>query len=184
MTLSFIERGRDHRSVDLCHAITIFGMAVSAKPKSILELGVGTGLVTDALLNAIEYNQCGQLTCLDSWLDYGGKEPDFWEGFRQRGADLQVSHELAFLQGTPNNTYDFLMSDADHGATWIDQHFRVTNPGAICFFHDTNSPQEYPSLHAIIDLVKANGWSHQHFVLNSRDDERCHRGLLMVINGK
>ncbi len=184
MNINFTTRDRDHRAIDLCHAVTIFGMALSAKPKDILELGVGTGLVTDALLSAIEYNQCGHLTCMDSWLDYGGKEPDFWEGFRQRGALLAVNQELAYLKATPDNTYDFLMSDADHGGTWPQEHFRVTRPGSICFFHDTNSPHEYPGLNAIVDLVHTLGWDYQHFTSNSREDERCHRGLLMVVNGK
>ena len=43
MNLNFTTRDRDHRAIDLCHAVTIFGMALSAKPKDILELGVDPG---------------------------------------------------------------------------------------------------------------------------------------------
>lgn len=184
MNLDFLNREVDHRAIDKIHAATIFGCCLSAKPKHILELGVGTGLVTDALLSAIDHNGVGELMCLDSWLDYGGNEPAFWQGFRERGARITVMHERLFLEKTPDDTYDFLMSDADHGGNWCSEHFRVTRKGSICFFHDTNSPDQYPGLYAIEEYARSHGYGYFHFKERTRDDEQTHRGLLMVINNK
>ena len=53
-------------AIDDPHAMLIFGLAISHKPEQVLEIGVGSGFLTQTLLNAVEYNQRGILTCVDN----------------------------------------------------------------------------------------------------------------------
>ena len=49
-------------AIDSAHGMLILGCLMSSKSKNILEIGIGTGFITNMLLNAIEYNQIGHLT--------------------------------------------------------------------------------------------------------------------------
>jgi hypothetical protein len=177
----------DPRAMDQCHADLIYGAAVAFKPSRILELGVGTGLITKRLLEAIQFNEVGRLTCVDNWLDTNGKPPDFFdalpEPFNTQSPRFRLCDERSFCFGCKSNVYDFLVSDADHSGDWPQEHFRICTPGALMFFHDTNTP-EYAGLYRLESIVKELGWPCIHFKKSSRPDERCERGLLMVVNGK
>ncbi len=179
----FGDSTRNHTSMDKAHAMIIASSVMAAKPRFTLELGVGTGTCTGPILEAIRYNMSGMLTCVDLWIDYDGKKPEFVKEYENQGAYLVTKHEREFCLDSETNSYDFLVSDADHGAGWLGEHIRICRPGAIMFFHDTNNP-DFHNLYNIQNIVKELGWSHYHFKENSRDDERCHRGLLMVVNGK
>jgi predicted O-methyltransferase YrrM len=173
----------DSRAMDVCHADLIYGAAISAKPANILELGIGTGMVTERLLNAIAYNGIGKLTSVDNLVDDANWPRIEYDGLKARGANVVLSDEWEFVCCTKNSTFDFLVSDADHGGKWFDSHSRICAPGALMFFHDTATPS-YPGLYSIEPKVKALGWPCIHFKKSSRTDERCERGLLMVVNGK
>lgn len=182
----------DHRAIDTEHALLLLGTVASAKPKRLLMLGIGTGFAARAILDTLLYNEgdgCnwlpeGRMTIMDNWLDFDGKEPEAMTRiFRDRGVQIVTSHEREFCFAAPESEYDFLVSDADHGGGWVEQHFRLTRPGAPCFFHDTNNP-DYANLYQIKTYVQDRHWSFFHFTENSRPEDRCHRGFLMVKNGK
>ena len=97
-----------------------------------------------------------------------------------------TASEEAFVRSCPADAYDFLVSDADHfrSGGWLDQHLRIVQHDGFLFFHDTNQPQQFPSLGAIEPQVKERGLPYFHFKESSRGDERCQRGWLFVINQK
>ena len=171
-------------SVDACHGLTIFGAAVSAKPENLLELGVGGAFVTNLLLDAILFNGQGSLTCVDSLHD--DFPPNLFDSIRDRGANvIAPMQEKEFVFGVEENTYDFLMSDADHNhaGEWTDQIFKIMKPNAIMFFHDVTNPG-YPNLLNYQQRAQELGKPFYLFNTDSRTDERCWRGLLMIINKK
>jgi len=91
--------------------------------------------------------------------------------------------EYLFVSGCPSESYDFLISDADHlnSGTWIDEHLRIVRPGGFLFFHDTNQIDEFPNMALIGKRVKELGLCHYHFKKSSRPDEQCERGWLFVM---
>ena len=169
-------------AVDDPHAVLIFGLAVSHKPQEVLEIGVGSGFLTQTLLNAVDYNRCGTLTCVDNWYDTDGQEPAFFEDLRSRGARFVFSSEEDFVKSCEANAYDFILSDGDHfnSGEWIDETLRILRPGGVVIFHDTNQPDVFPSLQKIVKRVEELGLFHYHFTQKSRKDERTDRGLLLV----
>ena len=102
---------------------------------------------------------------------------------RGAGAEIVVSDEETFVRACPADTFDVLVSDADHrrSGTWLAEHLRIVRDGGFLFFHDTNNPQ-WPTLIDLQERVKH--LSHYHFVQKSRGDERCERGWLWVVNRK
>ena len=179
----------DHGNItalDRAHGMFLYGSVVAKKPQNILELGVGTGYITLTLLHAIRYNRCGKLTSVDNWLDYGGKEPGGIDDLRQAGVDVVTMSDGAFVRQAPADTYDLLVSDADHFSShnWLDEYLRITRQDAFLFFHDTNTPELFPGLASIEGRVRAKGLPCYHFTASTRPDERCNRGWLFVINSK
>jgi SAM-dependent methyltransferase len=185
--------------IDACHRQLIGAMVAAAKPERVLELGFGTGATTNAILESAVFGPIREfayalvgkqdiplpsVTVVDNWLDNHGCEPMISQKFRNRGVVVITADERDFLAATPDDTYDFLVSDADHHGDWCEEHFRVTRPGAICFFHDTNTPHIYPGLARTVAYVRERGWSHYHFTKSTLPGEECCRGLLFVVNGK
>jgi predicted O-methyltransferase YrrM len=144
----------DRRAIDIAHNVFLMGALLSKKPDNILELGIGTGFVTQTLLAGIRFNGFGRITCVDNWFDWGGKEPAGIDKLRQTGAKVVVESEERFLRTCAADQYDFLVSDADHmhSGDWVHEHLRVTRNDAFLFFHDTNS-EEWPSLRGIPSAV-------------------------------
>jgi predicted O-methyltransferase YrrM len=169
-------------AIDDPHAVLIFGLALSHKPEKVLEIGVGSGFLTQTLLNAVEYNQCGTLTCVDNWFDTSGEEPKFFDELRSRGARFVFSSEEAFVKNCEAEAYDFIISDGDHfnSGEWIDDTLRILRPGGVVVFHDTNQPDVFPSLGKVVKRVEELGLPHYHFTQKSRKDERTDRGLFLV----
>lgn len=167
--------------IDTCHRKLIGAMVAAAKPERILELGFGTGLTTDELM----YNTYSIVTVVDNWFDFHNREPhDLINNYVLNGATFIQANESDYLFSQPSDTFDFLVSDADHTGDWCEEHFRVTKPGSWCFFHDTNQPHIYPGLARTVEYVKERGWMYEHFTKSTLPVEECHRGLLMVRNGK
>lgn len=167
-------------SVDLAHNVFLTGCILSKKPDRVLELGIGPGYSSRAILDALAYNRKGTLTCVDGFFDTGGHEPAHIEALRRAGAEVVVSTEEAFVKACPSESFDVLVSDADHGRSqeWLDHHLRIVKPGGFLFFHDTNNAM-FPNLGEIVE--KVSHLPHHHFTENSRLDESCERGLLFVM---
>jgi hypothetical protein len=177
---------RNPKAIDLAHNLFLVGAVLAFKPRQLLELGIGTGYVTASLAHAVRYNTAGQLTSVDSWLDTGGKEPELAAGLRALGVNIVRSREEEFVRSAPTDTYDLLVSDADHehSPEWLDQHMRITRRGGLMFFHDTNQPDIYPALATMESKVAALGLPYIHFKQATRPGELCDRGWLFVINQK
>lgn len=170
--------------IDQAHADLMRGLIVSHKPKTILELGVGGGQGTDAMLNGLEYNsQEFDYTLVDNWNDFGFAEP---EAVRAKYGDritIVTSGEREYVFGC-NKTFDFIMSDADHHHTdqWFEYVYsELLNPGGILVYHDVNIvDNEFINLRDIYYKCQALGLSHKLFNANSLPTERCQRGLLVI----
>jgi predicted O-methyltransferase YrrM len=173
-------------AIDLAHNMFLVGAVLARKPERILELGVGSGYVTNSLLHAVRYNRKGKVTSVDNWADWKGVEPAFAANLRAAGVSVIVSGEEEFVRATPDNAYDMLISDADHfrSSAWLDQHLRIVANDGFLFFHDTNQPRMFPGLTTIEGQIKDRGLPCFHFKESSRPDERCERGWLFVINKK
>ena len=91
-------------AIDDPHAVLIFGLAVSHKPERVLEVGVGSGFLTQTLLNAVQYNQRGTLTCVDNWFDTGGEEPGFFEELLGRFPTIDLVGNPQRQQSNLNNS--------------------------------------------------------------------------------
>lgn len=175
-------------AIDKCHNIFLIGSLLSKKPDKVLELGVGSGFVSISLLLGLKYNQKGTLTCVDNWFDWGGVEPKIPEILRNdsRVTFISPMPEEQFVKSAPSDTYDFMVSDADHhnSGNWTDQHMRIVKHDGFMFFHDTNQEDVFPNLLQIEEKIKAKGLPYYHFKENSRSNEHCDRGWLFVINKK
>jgi len=173
-------------AIDLAHNVFLVGAVLARKPERVLELGVGSGYVTNSLLHALRFNRKGKLTSVDNWFDWKGVEPAFVAALRAAGVSVVVSSEEDFVRSAPDDAYDFLVSDADHfkSASWLDQHLRIVQHDGFLFFHDTNQPRTFPGLATIEEQIKTRGLPHFHFKESSRPEERCQRGWLFAINQK
>ena len=177
----------DITALDRCHNLFLFSAILSKKPENILELGIGSGYVTQSLIHALRYNKKGKLTCVDNWFNRGGQEPDGIDNVRAAGAEVIAPvTEEEFVRNCPSDMYDFLISDADAflSGLWVDEHLRITKQNGFMFFHNTNLREIYPNLQLIEKRVKELGLLSYHFTENSRPDERCNRGWLFAINNK
>ncbi len=168
----------DEVPMDDNHIALIKSLAMCSKPNHILELGIGSGAVTNALLEAMAHNGNGAtLTCVDNFTDWGGDRPEESDDLP---VTLFVQNEREFVSSC-EDTFDFIVSDADHDHSheWIAGTLALLNAGGIAVFHDISNP-DYPNLLSIVQQVKSSGMAHAVFNKSSRADERCHRGILVV----
>lgn len=174
-------------ALDRCHNIFLIGALLSKKPENILELGIGTAYVTLSLIHAIAYNKKGRLTSVDNFNDWGGQEPEWIDKIKKAGVNVVApAEEKEFVSNCASDTYDFLISDADHfnSGLWVNEHLRIIQHDGFMFFHDTNLKEEFPNLMLIEKRIKELGLPYYHFTDNSRPDEHCERGWLFAINKK
>lgn len=184
--------------IDIAHAMLLFGTILSLKPQKILELGIGTGIVSETILNATKYNGIDyKYDALDNcmiipdWIsgawDRAGGYPtrNYIEKLKNENVNLIGEDEGKYVTNCESNKYDLIISDADHNRAgeWAEHIFRICKPNGIIFFHDVCC-KEYVSLHKYIDYVNQNAIPHYIFNKCSRPDEICYRGWLMVINKK
>jgi predicted O-methyltransferase YrrM len=177
---------RNDIAIDCARNIFVIGAVLSKKPRNILELGIGTGYLSMSLVHALKYNQTGQLTSVDNWFDTHGWEPRLGAELREAGVEVVCASEEEFVRQAPTDAYDFLISDADHQRSWcwLDEHIRIVEHNGLMFFHDTNQPDMFPGLAELESRVTKLGLPFYHFARSSREDERCSRGILFVINKK
>jgi predicted O-methyltransferase YrrM len=170
-------------AIDDAHCDLIFGLVRAFKPKSILELGWGTGASTKAVCRALLDNGCfrsespAQLpyyALIDNWKDFGGVPQRLV--FDDYPIAVTASEER-FVKET-NLKFDFILCDGDHTKTneyWLTIYRELlSSPGIVCF-HDVSNP-DYPNL-----LEIGLGVERQIlFNTNSTPGERCDRGLLVL----
>lgn len=165
--------------MDECHISLIHSLVLAHKPMRILELGVGSGVLTRLMMEACNKNQRGNVLAVDNFFDWHGQCPD-----HLKDLDIVKASEESFIDAAiaKNTRFDLIISDADHYNTqkWMNKTFSICNKGGIIIYHDVTNT-DFPNLGNIIDYVKANGYSHFLFNKNSLPSERCERGLLVII---
>ena len=185
MIVDFARKGPDQwMAVDPAHCIFLFGTVLARKPHDVLDLGIGTcGYTSRLILQALKYNQRGRLTCVDNWLGFGGSEQEVARVLRSLGAEVVRQAEEDYVKGCPDDSFDLLVSDADHDRShlWVKDHMRITRHDGFMFFHDTNN-RLFPNLHAIESEIKHLPYFH--FKESTRPDEECERGWLFAVNKK
>jgi predicted O-methyltransferase YrrM len=174
----------DLTTIDTAHMFLIFSTIIALKPYKLLELGVGKGYATQAILAGIKYNGVGSLTCVDNLADYCNAEPPFYADLRKQGAKIIAPvPEMSFVFSCPDK-FDFIMSDADHekSGLWVEMTNALLNPGGIMCFHDIGDV--YPNSKMVLEMVEKHGYSKMLFNANTRPDERCERGFLIIKKDK
>jgi SAM-dependent methyltransferase len=174
--------------IDICHAELIYGLITSHKPKSILELGLGGGRSTDAILKALEYNSGeSEFYLVDNWIDFQGKMPDAAALKYQGRMSIVTSDEKDFIFSTKQK-FDFIMSDADHDRSdqWFEYVYEnLLKPDGILIYHDINLfAGAFLNLRSILKICIRKNYNHFLFNKNSRPDERCRRGLLVIFKNR
>lgn len=169
--------------IDDCHAELIYGLIVSQKPTDILELGFGCGHTAKVILRGLQYNgkESNRYLIVDNWMDHDRKMPVQAASLIDHGIQFVTSEERDYIASC-KETFDFILSDADHQHTneWMEQVYQdKLRPGGILIYHDVMGP-EYPNLFSIVTNCRNRGISHVVFNENSRPEERCDRGLLVI----
>lgn len=166
--------------MDDCHIDLIHSLVLSAKPQSILEIGIGSGAVTMALLDAVNMNGNGaSIMCVDNFGDWNGSTPEGADRIFGRVKFL-LTDEREFVLNY-GKTFDFLISDADHAHTgeWFKDTLAMVNPGGILIYHDAASPY-CPSVCSAVSQAKELGLSVLIFDKSSQPWEQCERGLAVI----
>jgi predicted O-methyltransferase YrrM len=173
---------RDETSMDVAHAALIVSMVLSARPARVLELGIGPGYLTKALLLALRSNGRGTLTSVDSWYDWSGRRPDHIAELQSLGAEVVCSSEESFVRSCARAQFEIIVSDADHFRSheWFEDTLRLLTAEGVAFFHDTNQPRAFPGLATLPSRARALGFPCRHYT-SSRGEDRCDRGLLVVL---
>lgn len=176
--------GEDNNiKIDVAHADLLRALVVAGKPKKVLELGIGGGQATDAILSGLEYNQQDyEYTLVDNWLDFGRKmPPEVQERYGSR-VNLVTLDEREFVFACKEQ-YDLIMSDADHHNTdqWFEYVFEhlVAEGGILCY-HDVTLVDQFPNLLTILNRCQEYNLNHKLFNKDSRPGEMCYRGFLVI----
>lgn len=170
--------------IDQAHADLLRGLVVAQKPKTILELGIGGGQGTDAILSGLDYNQQPfAYTLVDNWFDFQGQQPlEVAEKYGSR-INIITSDERDFVFSCETK-FDFIMSDADHFNTekWFEYVYsELVNDNGILCYHDVNLvDNEFVNLREIYYKCREYGLAYKLFNQNSLPTERCQRGLLVI----
>ena len=177
-------------AMDQCHIDLIAAVAGALKPTSILEMGYGSGRLTERLFKMRHENHLSDDACLytlvDNFVDWDGQMP---EGFPiiprtqpKRGAFAMDEEKFIEMAVKEKWRFDLIISDADHQHSheWFPVVVcALLAPGGVAFFHDVLAP-EY-QLGKNIEDIKMIGYPYKVFDRNSMSSERCERGLLMVM---
>ena len=185
-------------STDFAHNMLIYGIILASKPEKVLEIGIGSGLGTRAILSALDYNNQGKLNCVDSFVDYvtlghvtdDSVTPKIVKDLnKHKRVKIIQSTEEDFVASCKTNSYDLVVSDADHNhyQIWAEEIFRITKNNGFIFLHDVGDNDE----NAYINIAKSRNISWYRFnqttIINeitNPDLERTFRGMLMIINKK
>jgi predicted O-methyltransferase YrrM len=168
--------------MDKNHIDLIYGLIISQKPRSILELGIGSGSLTRRILDGMLYNEIQSTTfeCVDNFIDWNYNIPDHIG--KMHGMNVIVSSEESFVKSCTSK-YDFIVSDADHANChrWIKETCSLLNDSGILIYHDVTN-QDFPNLKNILTYFNELPIMYSTLLFNksSKTSERCNRGLLIV----
>lgn len=168
--------------MDDCHIDLIRALVLAAKPQRILEIGVGSGVVTAALLDAIHENGSGSLTLVDGFNDWNFQKP---AGMNQLPTQVEFiqSLEQDFVRKSvlENRQFDFVVSDADHAHTgeWAVDTCSIIAPGGLLIYHDATS-EHCPSVATAVLVATTLAFQCLKFNRSSHAHERCERGLAVL----
>jgi len=167
-------------AIDHNHIELIGSLIKCNKPESILEIGIGSGLVTNKIIEAVHYNHMKlNLTCVDNFIDWNGHVPIGFATFKDL-INFISSDEKSFVAKC-ELTYDFIISDADHHHTneWVDKTINLLNKGGILIYHDVTN-KDFKNLYNIVIHAQKHRLNHVVFNKSSKPGERCERGLLVI----
>lgn len=171
--------------IDTAHAELVGALVMCNKPTRILEIGIGGGKSADAILEALEYNQQPfAYTLVDNWFDWGGQRPPAVDEKYGKHMRIIDSGEREFVFSCQEQ-FDFIMSDGDHMATeqWFEYVYEnLLADGGILIYHDVNfvDPDAFMNLKELYRKCRDYRLRFHLFNRNSRSDERCQRGLLVI----
>lgn len=170
-------------AVDVSHAYMLTALVAARKPQKILELGFGAGASCRAILEGLNFNiQPYSFTLADNWLDFGGVPPSETSEEQYKNINFITSAEKEFVFECIEK-FDFIFSDADHQHTqeWFEHVYNnLLRKEGILIYHDVTCTQFFPNLMQIYADVVRKDIHHMLFNYNSRPDERCDRGLLVI----
>ena len=173
--------------IDEAHCDLIYGLAVSLKPETVLELGYGRGHSMGSIWQAIGFNRVRttSYTLLDNWSDHGGKVPDYLAKRCEMAwfkTEILSMEEEDFWLHCPivPGTLDLLVSDADHGHAdkSFPQAVELMRPGGIMIYHDIANVN-HPNLNNIPLYCSLRRIDFMIFKKSSREDEQCERGIFV-----
>jgi spermidine synthase len=167
-------------AMDDNHVDLIKSLVMCNKPKNILEIGIGSGIVTKVLIEASQYNKINvNITCVDNFYDWNGNVPEGFDSFINY-INFINSNEKDFVYNCVDK-YDFIVSDADHHNTneWVDKTYDMLNNNGILIYHDVTN-KDFPNLYNIVDYVVNNNINYIIFNKSSLPNERCERGLIVI----
>lgn len=174
-------------AVDECHAALIRALVLSQKPQDLLEIGIGSGKSTDAILEALSLNGTHRsYTLVDNWVDFGGVIPENVKTKYGKRVKLVTADERDFV-GSCRESFDFIFSDGDHLHTqdWFDRVYgELLRDDGILVYHDVTNVAMFPNLLGIYRDCIARRIPHYLFNRNSLEGERCDRGLLVIFKNQ
>jgi predicted O-methyltransferase YrrM len=184
MVLAYATREiEDLVKIDDCHAAFLKALVMCKKPRHVLEFGFGAGEGTRAIRAGLQFNaQAHHYTVVDNWLDFGGQQPAATRDEDFGGVGFVTSSELDFVVAC-KQTYDFILSDADHHNTqsWFEPAYTsLLARGGVLVYHDVTNAAAFPNLMQIYEDCIRRDLHHVLLNRNSLPGERCDRGLLVI----
>ena len=176
-------------AMDKAHIELIAAVAAALKPKRVLEMGYGSGRTTQAMIMANALYELGlHYTLVDNWTDWNGVMPAEVVALtmtKNMVFNVCTSTEEQFVGelSKKGEAFDLIVSDADHHRShfWFSVVLeRLLAPGGVAFFHDVCSP-DFKSLWNLPIYARNWGMDIRVFSASSLKEERCERGLLMVM---
>jgi len=170
-------------AIDSNHAFLTTALVSCRKPQNILEFGFGSGESCRSILNGLRYNGNNfNFTLVDNWYDFQGIPPTEIEKEDYLGVNFITSGESEYVYSCKEK-YDFIFSDADHFNTqewFVYVYENLLKKEGVLIYHDVTNSASFPNLLRIYsDTIRCN-FHHMLFNYNTRADEKCDRGLLVI----
>lgn len=174
-------------AIDQCHAALVQALVQSQKPQDLLEIGIGSGKSTDAILEALSFNGgYRSYTLVDNWVDFGGVIPGNVRSKYEKRVKLLTAEEQDFVASC-RDSFDFIFADGDHlrSQEWFGRVYgELLRDDGILIYHDVTNVALFPNLLNIYRECIERRLPHYLFNRNSREGERCDRGLLLIFKNR
>jgi len=111
------------------------------RPKSILQLGLGSGNLLLSIAASQKEIQACRLDCVQIWQDKDTLTSDFSDDIQSAGINLVTPiSEIEFINDCDSDNYDFLILNSVHsiGALWVDELLRITRSNGFLFIKNAN----------------------------------------------